>query len=64
MGLGQYILNTVLLDLRQLCEIDEKHHSMGPLTQLLQLTTKSALSLLFYLFIPFPVFRSGGCGQS
>ena len=31
MGLGQCILNTVLLDLRQLCEIDEKQYNMGPL---------------------------------
>ena len=31
MGLGQCILNTELLDLRQLCEIDEKQYNMGPL---------------------------------
>ena len=31
MGLEQYISNTVLLDLWQLCEIDEKRYDMGPL---------------------------------
>ena len=31
MGLGQCISNTVLLDLLQLCEIDEKQYNMGPL---------------------------------
>ena len=31
MGLWQYILNTVLLDLWQLCEFDEKQRNMGPL---------------------------------
>ena len=31
MGFGQCILNTVLLDLWQLCEIDEKQYNMGPL---------------------------------
>ena len=31
MGLGQCISNTVLLDLCQLCEIDEKQYNMGPL---------------------------------
>ena len=31
MGLGQCISNTVLLDLWQLCEIDDKQYNMGPL---------------------------------
>ena len=31
MCLGQYISNTELLDLWQLCEIDEKLYNMGPL---------------------------------
>ena len=30
MGLGHYILNTVLWE--QLCEIDEKQYNMGPIT--------------------------------
>ena len=30
MGLGQCIANTVLLDHRQLCEINEKQYNMGP----------------------------------
>ena len=33
MGLGQYISNTVLLDLWQLCEIDEKQYNIGPVDQ-------------------------------
>ena len=32
MGLGQCILNTEVLDLWELCEIDEKQYNMGPLT--------------------------------
>ena len=32
MGLGQYMLYTVSLDLWQLCEIDEKQYNMRPLT--------------------------------
>ena len=32
MCLGQYISNTELLDLWQLCEINEKQYNMGPLT--------------------------------
>ena len=31
MGLGQCISNAVLLDLWQLCEIDEKQYNMGAL---------------------------------
>ena len=34
MGLWQYILNTVLLDLWQLCETDENQCNMGPLGSL------------------------------
>ena len=33
MGLGQYVSNTDLLDLWQLCEIDEKQYNMGPLME-------------------------------
>ena len=33
MGLGQCISNTELLDLWQLCEIDEKQYNMRPLNE-------------------------------
>ena len=32
MGLGQNISNTELMDLWQMCEIDEKQYNTGPLS--------------------------------
>ena len=53
MGLGQYISNTVLLDLWQLCEIDEKQYNMGPLKQVpIYSVVQENASTLFFCETP------------
>ena len=56
MGLRQCISNAELLDLWQLCEIDEKQYNMGPLTCMFEPMVQSDVMVLVLDEAPEEVF--------